>query len=113
MNVKWIAAAGLGMFLVASTASAQDAKIAQGEKLYTAQKCSMCHQVAGKGNKVSPLDDVGSRLKAEEIHEWLVNPKEMAAKAKSTKKPPMPSYAKLSKEELDALTAYLSSLKKK
>jgi hypothetical protein len=36
----------------------------------------------------------------------------MTAKTKSTKKPPMPAkYGKLAKEELDALVAYLASLK--
>jgi mono/diheme cytochrome c family protein len=36
----------------------------------------------------------------------------MAAKTKSTKKPPMPAkYGKLPKEEIDALVAYMQSLK--
>jgi hypothetical protein len=36
----------------------------------------------------------------------------MAAKVKSTKKPPMPkTYAKLPAADLDALVAYLQSLK--
>ena len=45
---------------------------------------------------------------------WLRTPKEMAAKAKAERKPPMPAYPaeKLSDEDLDALTAYLLSLKK-
>lgn len=36
----------------------------------------------------------------------------MAATAKAERKPPMKSYASLPKEELDALVAYLASLKK-
>ena len=113
MSVRWVAAAAGALVLVASTASAQDAKVAQGEKLYAAQKCSMCHAVAGKGNAKGPLDDVGSKLSAEETRQWLINPVEMAAKAKSTRKPAMPSYAKLSKEDVEALVAYMQSLKKK
>ena len=38
----------------------------------------------------------------------------MTAKAKAERKPPMPAYSKekISDADLDALTAYLSSLKK-
>ena len=99
----------------AGIASAQDAaKIAKGEKVYTDQKCSLCHSVAGKGNAKGALDDVGSKLKADEIHDWIVKPVEMTAKAKADRKPPMPAkYASLPKDDLDALVAYLSSLKKK
>src|SRR4051812_20470054 len=89
----------------ANVASAQDAaKIAKGEKLYTEQKCSLCHAIAGKGNAKGSLDDIGSKLKAEEIHDWMVKPAEMTAKAKADRKPPMPAkYAALPKNDVDAL----------
>ena len=45
-------------------AEAQDA--AKGEAVYTAQKCSLCHAIAGKGNKLSPLDGVGAKLSADD-----------------------------------------------
>jgi cytochrome c2 len=35
---------------------AQDAKAQQGAALFSAQKCTMCHSVAGKGNPKGPLD---------------------------------------------------------
>ena len=96
----------------AGQASAQDAA-AKGAKVYAAQKCSMCHSIAGKGSAKGPLDDVGSKLKAEEIRQWIVDPVAMTAKAKAARKPPMPAkYASLPKDDLDALVAYLSSLKK-
>ena len=92
------------------TAAAQDA--AKGEQIYTAQKCSMCHQVAGKGNKLSPLDGVGKKLTADQTREWIVSPDEAAKKANSTKKPAMPkTYAKLPAADVDSLVAYLQSLK--
>jgi mono/diheme cytochrome c family protein len=95
---------------LARPAAAQDAK--KGAEVYTAQKCSLCHQVAGKGNKMNPLDGVGAKLSAAEIKQWIVNPTEMTAKAKSTKKPPMPNkYASLPAADLDSLVAYLASLK--
>jgi mono/diheme cytochrome c family protein len=94
-------------------AAAQDAaQVKKGQEVYTAQKCSMCHAIGGKGNKVSVLDGVGKKLSAEEIRQWIVNPTEMTAKAKSTKKPPMPAkYGKLPQADIDALVAYLQTLK--
>ncbi len=94
-------------------AGAQDAEqVKKGEAVYAAQKCSVCHAIAGKGNKMSPLDGVGTKLSADDIRSWIVTPTEMAAKAKSTKKPPMPAkYGKLPAADLDALVAYMQSLK--
>ena len=80
--------------------------------MYAAQKCSVCHAIAGKGSKTNPLDGVGTKLSADDIREWIVHPTEMTAKTKSTKKPPMPSkYGKLPAADLDALVAYMQSLK--
>ena len=90
--------------------AAQDAK--KGEGVYTAQKCSMCHSIAGKGGKASALDGVGKKLSAADIKQWIVNPTEMTTKSKSTKKPPMPNkYSKLPAADIDALVAYLAGLK--
>ena len=91
-------------------AAAQDA--ARGAEVYAAQKCATCHAIAGKGKAANPLDGVGAKLSAEDIKQWIVNPTEMTAKTKSTKKPPMPNkYGSLPAADLDALVAYLASLK--
>ena len=94
-------------------ANAQDAAaIKKGQEVYAAQKCSVCHAIAGKGGKSSPLDGVGAKLSAADIREWIVHPIEMAKKTKSEKKPPMPAkYGALPAPELDALVAYMQSLK--
>lgn len=114
MNVRWLTAIGMGIALMTAGAAAQDkALVEKGEKLYGTQKCQMCHAIAGKGNAKGPLDGVGDKLKPEEIRQWLINPQEMAGKTKSTRKPPMPNYAKLAKEDIEALVAYMQSLKKK
>lgn len=95
-------------------ALAQDkALIDRGAKVYADQKCSVCHSIAGKGNTKGALDDVGSRLRADEIREWIVNPAEMTKKTKAERKPPMKTFPNLPKEDLDALVAYMVSLKKK
>jgi mono/diheme cytochrome c family protein len=97
---------------VAATASAQDAKIAKGEQVYAAQKCAMCHSIADKGNKKGPLDGVASKYSADELRAWIVDAKGMTAKTNAPRKPFMNNYA-LPKEDLDALVAYMASLKKK
>ena len=105
----------VGTMLVLTNAAlgyAQDAKIEHGQKVFADNRCVVCHSVAAKGNQKGPLDAVGTKLTAEEIRQWLVNPAEMTAKTKAARKPPMPPYAKLAKEDLDALIAYLMTLKK-
>ena len=96
-----------------SIAAAQDAALVKkGEQVYAAQKCSMCHSIAGKGGKQSPLDGAGKKLSADDIKAWIVSPAEMTKKSGSTKKPPMPNkWAKLPAADLDALVAYIQSLK--
>ena len=99
-------------FAGAATAAAQDT--ARGEKVYAAQKCNMCHSIAGKGQAKGPLDGVGSKLTEAEIREWIVDPVAMTKKTNATRKPPMTAkYKNLPKEDLDALVAYMVSLKKK
>jgi mono/diheme cytochrome c family protein len=100
-------AVGIAVLLGAGVASAQEDA---GAKVFAAQKCSMCHSVAGVGNKKLPLDGVGTKLTEAQIREWMVDPAAAAQKAKSTAKPRHP--ANLSKADLDALVAYLKTLKK-
>lgn len=100
------------LLFTAGPALAQGGNVEKGMKVYTAQKCSLCHSIAGKGNKKGPLDDIGAKLSAEDIRKWIVTPKEMSEKAKATRKPPMKAY-NLPKEDLDALVEYLLSLKSK
>jgi mono/diheme cytochrome c family protein len=106
-----IAGLMLGMGLAAN-AAAQDAKVAHGEKVYVDQKCALCHSIADKGNKKGPLDGVGSKLTNEEIREWIVDAKGMTTKTKAPRKPVMRAYT-LPKEDVDALVAYMMTLKKK
>jgi mono/diheme cytochrome c family protein len=94
---------------LATAASAQD--VAKGQQVYTTQKCSLCHSIAGKGNPKGPLDAVGSKLKPEEIRAWIVDAPGMTTKTAAARKPAMKSY-NLPKEDLDALVAYMASLKK-
>lgn len=109
------AAATLMAVAGATHAFAQDAPSAErGAQVYTAQKCHLCHAIAGKGNKKLPLDGVGAKLSVDDLHKWIVNPKEMEAKS-TTKLPPnqkpMKAYANLPKADIDSLVLYLQTLK--
>ena len=69
----------VAVMAVPVTAAAQDAaQVKKGEAVYAAQKCSMCHVIAGKGNKANPLDGVGKKLSAEDIKAWITHPVDMA-----------------------------------
>jgi mono/diheme cytochrome c family protein len=89
----------------------QEALVRKGQDVYAKQQCAMCHSVAGKGNPKGALDGVGSKWTAAEIREWIVNWKEMATKHNATRKPPMKDYSALAKADVDALVAYLQTLK--
>ena len=102
----------LALAMPVAAAAQDEALVKKGQEIYTAQKCSTCHSIAGKGGKLSPLDGVGKKLSAEDIKAWIVTPVEMTKKTASTKKPPMPAkYGKLPAADIDALVAYLHSLK--
>ena len=102
-----------GMFaliaLLAPLASAQDLAD-KGKAVYTAQKCNVCHAIAGTGNKKGALDGVAAKLSAADLRSWITDAPAMAAKIKAERKPPMKAYT-LAKDDLDALVAYLQSLK--
>ena len=101
------------MLTTPAFASGDEQDAQKGAAVYAAQKCSVCHSIDGKGQAKGPLDGVGTKLTADEIREWIVNPAEMSKKHNATRKPPMKANPNLPKEDLDALVAYMASLKKK
>jgi mono/diheme cytochrome c family protein len=102
--------AGTLMAAWAVPALAQDAKVAKGAALFESNKCTVCHSVAGKGGK-KPLDGAGTRLDAATVKLWLTDPKGAEAKTGKKAMPPMKSFATLPAEDIDALVAYVLSLK--
>jgi mono/diheme cytochrome c family protein len=113
MRTLIIAAACLvGVIGVPTISAAQSAAaIEHGKKVYADNKCQVCHSIGGTGNKRGPLDGVGKKLSAEEIRLWMTDAEGMTEKTKAPRKPLMRSYPKMSKEDLDALVAYMQSLK--
>jgi len=96
---------------LAAAAAAEATKVTKGPQLFTDQKCTLCHSIGDKGNKKGPLDDVATKLSADEIRSWITDAKGMTAKTKATRKPEMKQF-NLPKDDVDALVAYLESLKK-
>jgi cytochrome c2 len=87
------------------TVAAAGGDVEKGKAVYEAQKCKMCHSIAGVGNKKSPLDGIGSKLSADDIKKWIADPKGMK------KETTMKAY-KLPDADLDNLVSYMLSLKK-
>jgi mono/diheme cytochrome c family protein len=95
---------------VASVASAGDAAlIEKGKAVFDNAKpaCKTCHN-----EKKNPLDNYGAAGSVEDVKAWLRTPKDMLAK--TGKKGPKVAFGpeKISDEDLEALAAYLMSLKK-
>jgi mono/diheme cytochrome c family protein len=90
---------------LAGTASAQGGKVQQGEKIFTSRQCTACHTVHGKGGEVGPdLTKVGDRRDETWLKKFLPAP---ASVKPGVIMPPFQGTP----EELDALIAYLLSLK--
>lgn len=86
-----------------------------GRAVYDARKCATCHMVAGKGNIRFPLDGVATRLSADDVRRWLTDTGEME---RALPRQPavrmsewMKTNRKINDRDLDALVAYLVSLK--
>lgn len=104
--------AGIAL-LSAAVVVAQDAKqVDTGKQLFTSKGCTKCHQIAGHGNKTNVLDGVASKVSAADMKRWLTNPAEMETKLDHKPKIKMSSKkAPLTNSEIDALVAYLETLK--
>lgn len=111
MRVCHAIVAALAVAAVGLATPLQAADAARGKEVYAEQKCKLCHAIDGVGNKKGPLDEVGANLSEEEIRAWMVTPAEMAAKTGKDRKPKMKKYDKLSEEDMNAIVAYMLSLK--
>ena len=100
------------LVVVAGESLSAQSTAADGEKVFAAQKCTICHAVGGQGNRKGPLDNVGAKWSADDIRMWITQAPVMAAKVKAERKPAMKAFTALSQEEVDALVAYLQTLKK-
>jgi mono/diheme cytochrome c family protein len=112
------ASMGGGGAAAAKPAAASGDLVALGKEQYDLQECYNCHKIGGKGSvkKRGPvLDNIGNLMKLEEMKEKLLSPRSWMAEGfeKEYNKKLMPDKYKelMSDQEIDALVAYLSSLK--
>jgi len=76
-----------------------------GEKLFN-RKCTMCHVVRGRGGAIGPdLSKVASRMSEAQLQAKVTYPKKLHPGTS------MPSFATLEASEMQALIAYLKTLK--
>jgi cytochrome c2 len=94
-----------GMILVPMLVEANSTVLDLGEKIYSAKRCGACHVIQGKGGKLGPpLSDIASKRDAQWLKAFLKDPKAINPESKM-------SPFKGTDEELEALVAYLSTLK--
>lgn len=99
-----------------STAAAGDL-VALGKEQWELQECYNCHKLFGQGGKKRgpELDNIGNLMTPEALREKILNPKSWKAEGfdKQYKKGKMPNKYKdlMFDEEIDALVAFLATLK--
>jgi cytochrome c553 len=92
--------------------------VSRGREQYELQECYNCHKIGGQGSvkKRGPvLDNIGSLLTKDDIKKKVFDPTYLYAEGfeKEHKKGMMPDKYKdlMTEEDVDALAAYLSTLK--
>jgi mono/diheme cytochrome c family protein len=103
--MAWARVMLVGIAFVVATAVV--ARAADAPAVYD-QKCKSCHSIGGVGGPMAkiggPLDGVGSKRDEAWLKAYIADPKSKMADAKMPK-------LNLSAAELDAVTAYMLSLK--
>jgi mono/diheme cytochrome c family protein len=85
--------------------------IARGRAVYAQQRCAACHEIAGAGSPRYPLDGVANRRSASELMAWIVAPAVLQDSLPPSSFRRKQQYAGLPPADLNALVAYLSTLK--
>jgi len=85
--------------------------VARGRDVYDGQACARCHALEGGGNPRSPLDGVGARRSASDLRAWVTGSgparEELTRSTLRTKR----GFAELPEAQIEALVAFLSSLR--
>jgi cytochrome c len=105
--------ASLGLTASVAVPAAQDSpEVVAGRAVFAQKKCVMCHLAEGKGNKKYTLHGLAAKMSDADIRKWLTAPADMEKKLKAPPKPSMSSkMTALKAAEVDALVAYIKSLK--
>ncbi len=82
----------------------EGARVARGRQLFREVGCTGCHSAEWEGSRRLPLDGVGSRLSADTLRLWIVDPRSVDPGVRK------PAYDDLPSDEVEALVAYMRSL---
>lgn len=85
--------------------------VAEGRSVYASLDCASCHSIAGEGSPRSPLDGVGSHLDESGLRAWILGEESVAEELSPRALRAKQGYRELEPTRLDALVAYLASLK--
>lgn len=96
--------AGRGAAVDTPPGAGDTARVARGREVFRSVGCTGCHSAEGVGRDRLPLDGVGSRLSADTLRAWVVDPRSVAPSVRK------PAYDDLPGEDVDALVAYMQSL---
>ena len=97
---------GSGVAVDTPPPPADSAAVARGREVFRSVGCTGCHSAEGEGRSRYPLDGVGSRLSADTLRAWVVDPRSVDPSVRK------PAYDDLPEEDVDALVAYMQSLRK-
>ena len=86
-------------------------RISAGQQVYKQQSCARCHSIAAQGNPRNPLDGVGARHSAAELHEWIIGADSLQQELPGYALRSKQRYKELPADELDALVIYMQSLR--
>jgi cytochrome c553 len=101
----------------AGGAAASGDLVALGKEQWELQECYNCHKLYGQGGKKRgpEMDNIGNLMKAEEMKEKILDPRSWMAEGfeKEYEKKKMPDKYKelMEDKDVDALVAFLSTLK--
>jgi cbb3-type cytochrome oxidase cytochrome c subunit len=83
----------------------RDPRASRGEQMFISQGCYGCHLIGKFGTPIGPeLSRVGAKYEASYLRQWLRDPASVRPTAHMPK-------LELTPDEIDALAAYLASLK--
>lgn len=83
----------------------------RGRAVYAQNQCATCHAIAGEGNPRYPLDGVGARWEPEDLRDWITGDGVAAEVLSAGIIRRKQRYRSLPEADLDALVAYLSTLR--
>lgn len=97
---------------VVSPPSTRSADSIRGRVVFDSVGCARCHSAGGVGSPRYPLDGVGARRSEPELRAWILGADALADSLPPSALRTKQSYRAMKAADLDALVAFLKSLKR-